>query len=231
MLKIENLSLNINKFRLENINLNISKNEYHIILGPTGSGKTVFLETLAGRYKGVKGNIFYNNINLNTLPPEMREIGFVYQNFELFPHMNIFKNISFPLKIKKYNKNHREAEVNNFLNILKINHLSLRKPANLSGGEKQRVSLARALITKPKILLLDEPMSSLDYITKLEVRNLLKNIYLLYKPIVIHVTHDISEVLFFADKVSIMKNGKIENTFKINEEIVSKGESFFYEYL
>ena len=211
MLKIKNLSLDLPNFKLQENSLNINNHEYFVLLGASGSGKTLFLETLAGRYPSAKGNVSYKENLISNLPPENRNIGFVYQNFELFPNMNV--------------------KANHLSKLMQIEDIKNRYPKNLSGGEKQRVAFARALIAKPDILLLDEPMSSLDYITKKHISKILKDVYIKYKPTVIHVTHDISEAMFFAHKIGIMNNGKINHIFDLNEEIKNKGESFFYEYI
>lgn len=231
MLRIEKLSLNTGRFRLVNINLNLDKEEYFVILGETGSGKTLFLESIAGRYERTEGKIFYNNTDITKKMPEKRGVGFVYQNFELFEHMSVFQNIAFPLKIRKILKKDIEKSVADITEKLGIQHLLPCSVKNLSGGEKQRAALARALIIKPGILLLDEPMSALDYVTKKETRKLLKKIQKEYKPVVIHVTHDISEALFLSEKIGIMKNGRLENIITITDEIRRTGESFFYKYI
>lgn len=228
MLKIEKLNLAIGNFKLKNINLTLNEEEYFVILGETGSGKTLLLETIAGKYNEIKEGIFYNSKDFMNEPPETRNIGFVYQSFELFEHMNVFQNIAFPLRIRKISRNKIKDEVNNIVKKMNIENLLLRRILNLSGGEKQRVALARALILKPAILLLDEPMSALDYITKIEIQKLLKNIHLEYKPIVIHVTHDIREALFFADRVGIMKKGEISSIINITDQIKNEGEFFFH---
>jgi ABC-type sugar transport system ATPase subunit len=231
MLKIENLYLNTGKFEFGNINLVLNKEEYFVILGETGSGKTLFLESIAGRYNKIKGKIYYNDTELTDMPPEKRGIGFVYQNFELFEHMSVFQNISFPLKIRKISKNEIKERVDSIAEKLGIKDLLTRSVPNLSGGEKQRTALARALIIKPGILLLDEPMSALDYVTKKETQKLLKAVYMEYKPVVIHVTHDISEALALSGKIGIMKEGKLKEIINVTEEIRKTGEEFFYKYL
>jgi ABC-type sulfate/molybdate transport systems ATPase subunit len=184
MLKIENLSLELPSFSLRDNSLSIDGCKYFVLLGSSGSGKTLFLETLAGRYKDAKVNLDIQN-----------------------------------------------EKVDKLVDLLQIKGLKKRYPKNLSGAEKQRVAFARALVAEPSILLLDEPMSSLDYITKKRVSSILKDVYTEYKPTVIHVTHDISEAMFFAHNIGIMNNGKIEHIFKIDDEIKQKGESFFYEYI
>lgn len=231
MLKIKNLSLDLPNFKLQENSLNINNHEYFVLLGASGSGKTLFLETLAGRYPSAKGNVSYKENLISNLPPENRNIGFVYQNFELFPNMSVEDNIRFPLKLRKIPIDEQILKANHLSKLMQIEDIKNRYPKNLSGGEKQRVAFARALIAEPDILLLDEPMSSLDYITKKHISKILKDVYIKYKPTVIHVTHDISEAMFFAHKIGIMNNGKINHIFDLNEEIKNKGESFFYEYI
>ncbi|HBH0716906.1 TPA: ATP-binding cassette domain-containing protein, partial [Clostridioides difficile] len=175
--------------------------------------------------------VSYKENLISNLPPENRNIGFVYQNFELFPNMNVEDNIRFPLKLRKIPIDEQILKANHLSKLMQIEDIKNRYPKNLSGGEKQRVAFARALIAEPDILLLDEPMSSLDYITKKHISKILKDVYIKYKPTVIHVTHDISEAMFFAHKIGIMNNGKINHIFDLNEEIKNKGESFFYEYI
>ena len=143
--------------------------------------------------------------------------------------MTVSQNIE--LGLLKLSKSEKKEIVARYLDILKLNGFEGRYPWQLSGGQQQRVALARALATSPDILLLDEPMSSLDYITKKHISKILKDVYIKYKPTVIHVTHDISEAMFFAHKIGIMNNGKINHIFDLNEEIKNKGESFFYEYI
>lgn len=231
MLKIENLYLEIGKFKLGSINLTLGKEEYFVILGETGSGKTLFLESIAGKYHKLAGKIFLNNYELTKLPPEKRGIGFVYQNFELFSHMNVYQNIAFPLKIRKASKKEAEKNVSAIAEKLGILHLMQRDTGNLSGGEKQRTALARALIVKPGILLLDEPMSALDYITKKETQKLLKAIHKDYKPVVIHVTHDINEAVYLSERIGVMRNGRLGKIISVTDEIRKTGERFFYKYL
>ncbi|CZR97821.1 MULTISPECIES: ABC transporter ATP-binding protein [Clostridioides] len=231
MLEIKNLSLYLPNFKLKKNSLKINNHEYFVLLGSSGSGKTLFLETLAGRYSFAKGDVTYKENLISSLPPESRNIGFVYQNFELFPNMNVEDNIRFPLKLRKIHKDEQMFKVNHLSKLMQIENIKKRYPKNLSGGEKQRVAFARALIAEPDILLLDEPMSSLDYITKKHISKILKEVYLKYKPTVIHVTHDISEAMFFAHKIGIMNDGKINHIFELNEQVRQKGESFFYEYI
>lgn len=231
MLHVKNLCVDICDFSLDNINIDLSKGEHLVLLGASGSGKTLLLETIAGRYSLSSGEIYINGENVTAKSPEERGIGFVYQNHELFPHFDVSENIAFPLKLKRLSKSEIEDKTLDITENLKISHLSHRSVLELSGGEKQRVSIGRALALSPKLLFLDEPLSALDYVTKQKIKHIIKDVCQKYNVTVIHVTHDISEALFFATKIGIVKNGKIIKEFIVNEELLEKGEDFFYDYL
>lgn len=209
MLKIQNLNKNLGEFTLKNINFQIEKGEYFVLLGPSGTGKSIILETIAGLYKPDSGRIYFNEIDLTNEYPENRGIGFVYQDYVLFPHISVKENIIFGLKQKKLSKSEINKKLDDILSMFNISHLINRKPLTLSGGEKQRVAIARAIITSPKILLMDEPLSSLDPKTKEEFIYMLKDIHNKRKNTVIHVTHDFNEALFLADKIAVINNGTI----------------------
>ena len=231
MLHIKKLCVKIGDFSLDNINIDLFKGEHLVLLGASGSGKTLLLETIAGRYPLLNGEIYINGENVTLKPPEERGIGFVYQNYELFPHFNVSENIAFPLKLQKLSKNKIEEKTFDIIENLKIGHIAYRSTLELSGGEKQRVSIGRALALSPKLLFLDEPLSALDYVTKHKVKHIIKDVCKKYNMTVIHVTHDISEALFFATKIGIVKSGKIIKEFVVNNELLEKGEDFFYDYL
>lgn len=211
MLEINNVNVNLKGFTLADINIDINNGEYFVILGPSGSGKTVLLETIAGMYPVDNGDIIYENKSLLNIKVEKREIGFVYQRYELFPFLTVRDNIAFGLKLKKINKKTIEEKVRKYLKLFKIEHLEKRYPRNLSGGECQRVALARALIIYPKILLLDEPLSALDKFTKEILIEEIKNINKIFKVTVIHVTHDLDEAIYLGDKIGIMTKGQMKN--------------------
>lgn len=209
MLSVKRLNLKLGEFQLGDINLDVKYDEYFVLLGPSGSGKTVLLETLAGRYKPLDGEIYFNSSNLSNLCPEHRNIGFVYQQYELFSHMTVEQNIVFGLKIRKVDKKTIISKLNDLAELFDIQHLLKRYPYNLSGGEKQRTALARALIISPDILLLDEPLSALDPLNKELLIAEFKKIHSRFKTIIVHVTHDVKEALYLADKIGIMNNGRI----------------------
>jgi len=213
-LKIENLSYKLENFKLDNINFSVNQGEYFVLLGKSGSGKTLLLESIAGFHK-VDGKIIFGDTDISKLPPELRDIGFVYQDFALFPNLNVKENIMFSKKYKKKIKNKNSFE--DLVNFLDLNHLLDRKIDNLSGGEKQRVAIARALFSEPKLLLLDEPLSAIDPTFRNHIMKFLKDIHRKYNLTTIHVTHNFREASYLADKIAIIMNGKINQVGKATE--------------
>ena len=231
MLNIKNLKLNLGEFQLNNISFDVNPNEYFILLGPSGSGKTVLLETIAGLYKPDSGKILFNGLNLSKLTPEQRNIGFVYQQYELFPHMTVEQNIGFGLKIRKIDKNIVKSKLYKLAELFNIGHLLKRSPKNLSGGEKQRVALARALIISPDILLLDEPLSALDPLNREMLKNEFKKIHANFNTTIIHVTHDLNEALYLADRIGIMYNGELLQVGSKEEIIQNPSCDYILKFL
>lgn len=209
MLNIVNINKNFGRFSLKNINLKINDGEYFVILGSSGAGKTVLLEIIAGLISPSDGNIFINDTLIDKFPPEKRGIGLVYQDYNLFPAMNVRENIEFGLKIKKISKKEIERKIKEVSMLLQIGEILESDPSKLSGGEKQRAAIARALVLEPKIMLFDEPLSSLDSPLRESLRKELKKIHLLAKSIFIHVTHDFEEAVFLAEHMALMKEGEI----------------------
>lgn len=158
MIRLLDVSITLGDFSLNKINIEVQSGEFFTILGPTGAGKTVILELIAGLYAPETGKVLINGADAINIPPEKREIGFVYQDYALFPHLNVYKNITFGLQLRKTPSLIAKESVKVLADMLNITHLLERFPGTLSGGEQQRVSLARALIMKPKILLMDEPL-------------------------------------------------------------------------
>jgi len=227
VIEIKNLYLELGKFSLNNINLSIDPGEFFTLLGPTGSGKTVLLESIAGLRPVKKGSIILNNRDITNKKPEERNIAICYQDCALFPHMDVRNNIKYGLRFKKHGNNTGyQRNFDMLVELLKIEHILGRYPVNLSGGEKQRVALARALIVEPEILLLDEPLSALDTNIKENIEKELKNIHRALKTTTIMVTHNFGEAYFLATRVGILREGSILQT-GAPQEVFEKPQSFF----
>lgn len=209
---IENVSKKWESFSIRNVDLKIANGEYFVILGPTGAGKTLLLELIAGFHKPDSGAIWIDNLNVTHLPPEKREVGFVPQEYVLFPHMTVYENVEFGLRVRKVPKAERKRTVEEILEFMGLFHLRNRLPMTLSGGEQQKTALARALVIKPKILLLDEPLSALDTNTRKKMQNELKELHKELRITTIHVTHDQIEAFTLANRLAIMREGMIVQT-------------------
>ena len=207
--RVENLSKRWENFSLCNVNLRIMGGEYFIILGPTGAGKTLLLELMAGFHRPDSGRILIDGVDVTDLPPERRSIGYVPQDYMLFPHMTVYENVEFGLRMHAMPKNERERVVNEILEFMGLTHLRYRLPMTLSGGEMQKTAVARALVLRPKLLLLDEPLSALDANTQKLMRDELKRLHEELKVTVIHVTHNQVEAYVLADRLAVMRNGRI----------------------
>lgn len=209
MLSINNISLKFRNFRLENISLQVRENECLSIIGPTGSGKSCILRSVAGVYKVHSGEIFLNDCQIQHLPPEDRNVGLVFQEHTLFPNYNVYENVAFGLRARKMNNETIDKKVQEIADLFKIKHLLHRSIKRLSGGEKQRVALARALVIEPTVLLLDEPFSALDRLIHGQLLVEFKRIFKMKKMMVVHVTHDQDEASVLADRIAVIKDGKI----------------------
>lgn len=218
MIKVENLYTKLGDFELSNISFNVEKGEFFIILGPTGAGKSVILESIAGLINIKKGEISIDNKKVTNIKPEKRNISICYQDYCLFPHMSVRKNITYGLRFKKDKKDPQYE--NNFkmlVELLNIGHLLDRTPINLSGGERQRVSLARALIVEPDVLLLDEPLSALDPNIREKIQWQFKKIHDTFKITTIMITHSFQEAYFLGDRIAVINNGNIEQLGTVND--------------
>jgi len=178
-------------------------------MGPSGAGKTLFLEAIAGFRKILKGKIFVEGRDVSKLPPEKRGLAYVPQDYALWPHMTVYENIAYGIKARKVGKNEVKKRVLEVAEIMGIRELLNRMPKTLSGGEMQRVAVARALITEPKAVLLDEPLSSLDTATKNKVKDFMKELHSKLKFTAIHVTHDPLEATELGDRIAVMIGGEI----------------------
>lgn len=208
MLELKNVSIKFSGFSLDDISLVVAENEYHMLLGPSGSGKTLLMNIIAGFQRIDTGEIYFNGNDITHLPPQKREISYLFQDLALFPHLTVFENVAFPLKIRHLAKNEVEVKVMKYLDFTGTSHLKDRGINKLSGGEKQRVALARMLITESKMLMLDEPFSALDTSLKLDLKKLLKKISGLGVSI-LHITHNYEEAISLAEKLTVIEHGKI----------------------
>lgn len=214
MVEINNYSIQLGKFKLNQINLNICEKEIFAVLGRTGSGKTVLLESVAGFYRKFSGAVTIQGTPVIDVPLEKRNIGFVYQDFGLFPHMTVFDNIAYGLKIRRKDKSYQKEMADKMAEILSISHILNQYPGTLSGGERQRTALARALILNPKLLLMDEPFSSLDPATKENMYDQINKIHEIFGCTILFVTHDFNEAQRMADRIGIMVNGELKGIRK-----------------
>ena len=208
-------------FKLSSVNLEIGKGEYFVILGPSGAGKTVILEVIAGLRSIKSGEVWINDKDATLLAPEKRKIGYVPQDYVLFPFLDVYDNIAFGLREVNCAGLDVKKSVDRLVQLLGISHLLERDVRTLSGGEKQRISLARALVLSPKVLLLDEPLSNLDLQTAKYLRVELKRVHHELGVTMVHVTHNQSEAEELADRIGVLNLGKLE-------QVGSPEEIFFY---
>ncbi|MGE8202962.1 ABC transporter ATP-binding protein [Heyndrickxia sp. NPDC080065] len=211
---------------VDRLNVTIEEGSLVCLLGPSGCGKSTTLYMLAGLYKPTSGELYFGDQLVNNIEPEKRCIGMVFQNYALYPHMSVLKNIMFPLKMEKVPKNEAEERAIEMAKLVHIDHLLDRKPGQLSGGQQQRVAIARALVKKPKLLLLDEPLSNLDARLRLEMREEIKRIQQTVGITTIFVTHDQEEALSISDNILLMKDGKYQQ-FSPPQEIYENPKNEF----
>ena len=195
---------------LKNLNLEINQGEFHVLLGPSGGGKTTTLSVMAGLTEQDSGSVFIGGLDVSNLSPGERKIGFVFQDHALFPHLTVFDNIAYGLRVRRIKEHSITRKVEYYLSKVSIAKEKGKFPHQLSGGQKQRAALARALVVEPEILLMDEPMSSLDSMTKESVRDELKSIQQEIGVTTVYVTHDQNEAILLGDRVSVLNNGRVE---------------------
>ena len=194
---------------IPDLTANIKNGELFTLLGPSGCGKTTLLRMIIG-FNSIEGGTFkINDRVINDIPTNKRNIGMVFQNYAVFPHMNVFDNVAFGLRNRKLPKDEIERKVNSILKVVKIDHLKDRMPANLSGGQQQRVALARAIVIEPEVLM-DEPLSNLDAKLRVEMRNAIKRIQQQFGITTVYVTHDQEEALAVSDRIAVMDGGVIQ---------------------
>jgi len=208
--KLENVSKTFGKVKaVDNVNLLVKRGEFLVLLGPSGCGKTTTLRCIAGLEQVDKGRVFIGDEDVTNLPPAKREVSMVFQSYAVFPHMTIFDNIAFGLKLRKMPADHIRKKVKEAAELLKIGDLLDRYPHQLSGGQRQRVAVARAIVIEPKVLLMDEPLSNVDALLRLQMRAELKLLQRELDATTIYVTHDQVEAMSIGDRIAVMKDGKI----------------------
>ena len=211
---------------IKGLNLEIEDSELMVMLGPTGAGKTTTLRSVAGLEHPEEGEIFIDEVKVNELPPAERDVAFVFQNYSLYPRYSVFENMASPLRARGMPNDEIQRIVKQIAVVLHIDHLLDRRPINLSGGEMQRVAIGRALVRKPKIFLMDEPLSNLDAKLREEMRTELKRLQKDIKATFFYVTPDQAEALSMADRIAVLRQGEIQQV-DIPSEIYNHPRNMF----
>jgi ABC-type Fe3+/spermidine/putrescine transport system ATPase subunit len=208
-LKIDSLNLNLGGFSLKDINLSCARSEYHVLLGPTGSGKSSLMKSVLGFHRPNSGAILFNGRDISNDLPETRNMGYVPQNYSLFPHLDVESNIRFGLRVRNNSRSSDDLKVDKLCSTLNIQHLRHRKIQFLSGGERQKVAIARALAIQPSMILLDEPFSSIDEGAKRNLWMELKQMITEVGITAFHITHNLEEAYTMGEKLSVLINGEL----------------------
>jgi len=216
---------------LENINLEIKKGEFFSLLGPSGCGKTTLLRIISGLESSDSGKIILEGKDVTSLTPQQRKVGIVFQNYALFPNMNVSKNIAYGLEINKVSKDEINIKVSDVLKKVNLSHKVNASVSELSGGEQQRASLARVIVNEPNLILFDEPLSNLDYALRLEARGELKRLQREAGITSVYVTHDQGEALALSDRIAVMNKGVIQQVGSPEELYNNPVNSFVAEFV
>ena len=216
---------------INNFNIDIKDGEFIVLVGPSGCGKSTLLRMVSGLESIDQGEIFLDTKLINNLIPSKREIAMVFQSYALYPHMNVFENMSFGLKMEKIKQNEINKKVNNAASVLQIEDLLERKPKQLSGGQKQRVAIGRAITRNPKVFLFDEPLSNLDAALRSEMRVEISKLHKKLDSNMIYVTHDQIEAMTLADKIVVLNKGNIEQFGTPNDIYSDPNNIFVAEFI
>ncbi len=195
---------------VDNVNLEINNKEFVVLVGPSGCGKSTTLRMIAGLEEISDGQIYIDGKLVNDIPPKDRDIAMVFQNYALYPHMTVYDNMAFGLKLRNFSKDEIKERVNYAAKILEIEELLNKKPKHLSGGQRQRVAVGRAIVRKPKVFLFDEPLSNLDAKLRVQMRAEIKRLHQRIEATIIYVTHDQVEAMTMGDRIVVMKDGIIQ---------------------
>jgi putative spermidine/putrescine transport system ATP-binding protein len=216
---------------VKDLNLDIAKGEFLTMLGPSGSGKTTSLMMLAGFEPATHGEIFLNGRPINNVPPHKRNIGMVFQNYALFPHMTVAENLAFPLQVRNLGKADIETKVSRILDMVRLKGLDNRKPGQLSGGQQQRVAVARSLVFDPELVLMDEPLGALDKQLREQMQFEIKRIHNTLGVTVVYVTHDQTEALTMSDRIAVFNDGVIQQLSDAKELYDKPANSFVAQFI
>ncbi|MBN2593657.1 MAG: ABC transporter ATP-binding protein [Sedimentisphaerales bacterium] len=197
---------------VSNFNLNVANGEFMVIVGPSGCGKTTTLRMIAGLEEVTSGNIYFDDSLVNNVPPRNRDVAMVFQNYALYPHMNVYQNMAFALKMRNVSRFEIKKRIEDTAKLLGIKHLLHRKPRSLSGGQCQRVALGKAIVREPQAFLFDEPLSNLDTGLRLTTRAELKSLHQRLQTTTIYVTHDQAEAMSLGERICVVRDGEIQQT-------------------
>jgi ABC-type Fe3+/spermidine/putrescine transport system ATPase subunit len=215
---------------IDHVNLELKEGEFLSLLGPSGSGKTTILRIVAGLITPDQGKVILEGEDISKTPPNKRNMGMVFQQYALFPHMTVRDNVAYGLKARKLKKAEIDRRVDRYLELVDLKHLAKRKPRELSGGQQQRVSLARALTIEPVVLLFDEPLSNLDARLKEQMLKEIRNLHRSLGFTAIYVTHDQNEALYLSDKIAVLNKGKIEQAASPEEILKNPASTFVADF-
>lgn len=224
--QVRGVSIRLGEFAVHDATMEVPAGDYFVLLGPTGAGKTVLLECIAGLHRPERGEVLVGGVRINELPPERRNLGYLPQDYALFPHLNVRDNIGFGMALRGRPPREIARKVEELAEMLSITHLLHRSPLRLSGGERQRVALARALAIGPQVLLLDEPLSALDEQTREGLCGELRRMHEALGTTTVHVSHNFEETLMVADRIGIIHQGRMQQV-GAPEEIFRRPASEF----
>ena len=216
---------------VKDLNLDIAEGEFITMLGPSGSGKTTCLMMLAGFETPTNGEIFLDSNPISNIPPHKRGIGMVFQNYALFPHMTVYENLAFPLKVRKMSKDEIDKKVDKVLSMVALSGFENRMPGQLSGGQQQRVAVARALVFDPSVVLMDEPLGALDKNLRESMQYEIKHIHENIGVTVVYVTHDQSEALTMSNRIAVFNDGKVQQLSSPDKLYEEPENSFVAEFI
>ncbi|WP_118180591.1 ABC transporter ATP-binding protein [Paraburkholderia phosphatilytica] len=216
---------------VEGLDLDVARGEFVSLLGPSGSGKTTTLMMLAGFESPTRGEIRLNGQRLDDKPPHQRDIGMVFQNYALFPHMTIAENVTFPLSVRRMSRNEQKARVARALEMVELPHLAARRPSQLSGGQQQRVALARALVFEPSVVLMDEPLGALDKRLRESMQYEIMRLHRELSLTIVYVTHDQNEALTMSDRVAVFSDGRIQQAATPTELYENAANAFVANFV